>query len=29
MRGLVQFLVAECCTEADCVSIRQQADTAA
>jgi len=29
MRGLVQFLVAECCTEADCASIRQQADTAA
>jgi DNA-binding transcriptional ArsR family regulator len=28
MRGLVQFLVAECCTEADCASIRQQADTA-
>jgi ArsR family transcriptional regulator len=29
MRGLVQFLVAECCTEADCATIRQQADTAA
>jgi ArsR family transcriptional regulator len=29
MRGLVEFLVAECCTEADCASIRQQADTAA
>ena len=29
MRGLVGFLVAECCTEADCASIRQQADTAA
>src|SRR6266436_10394644 len=22
MRGLVQFLVAECCTEADCASLR-------
>ena len=29
MRGLVGFLVEECCTEADCVSIRRQADTAA
>jgi ArsR family transcriptional regulator, arsenate/arsenite/antimonite-responsive transcriptional repressor len=29
MRGLVQFLVAECCTEADCATIRQQGDTAA
>ena len=29
MRGLVEFLVAECCTEADCASIRQQSDTAA
>ena len=29
MRGLVEFLVAECCTEADCASIRQQTDTAA
>jgi ArsR family transcriptional regulator len=29
MRGLVGFLVAECCTEADCVTIRQQAETAA
>jgi len=29
MRGLVEFLVAECCTEADCATIRQQADTAA
>jgi DNA-binding transcriptional ArsR family regulator len=29
MRGLVEFLVAECCTEADCASIRLQADTAA
>ena len=28
MRGLVGFLVAECCTEADCASIRQT-DTAA
>ena len=26
MRGLVGFLVDECCTEADCASIRQQAD---
>lgn len=24
MRGLVDFLVAECCTQADCASIRQQ-----
>ena len=29
MRGLVDFLVAECCTEADCVSIRQKAESAA
>ena len=29
MRGLVRFLVDECCTEADCASIRRQADTAA
>jgi DNA-binding transcriptional ArsR family regulator len=29
MRGLVEFLVAECCTEADCASIKLQADTAA
>ena len=29
MRGLVEFLVAECCTEADCASIRQQSETAA
>lgn len=29
MRGLVGFLVDECCTEADCASIRQQTDTAA
>jgi ArsR family transcriptional regulator, arsenate/arsenite/antimonite-responsive transcriptional repressor len=29
MRDLVQFLVAECCTEADCASIREQADSAA
>jgi ArsR family transcriptional regulator, arsenate/arsenite/antimonite-responsive transcriptional repressor len=29
MRGLVEFLVAECCTESDCASIRQRADTAA
>ena len=29
MRGLVEFLVDECCTEADCATIRQQADTAA
>ena len=29
MRGLVEFLVEECCTEADCATIRQQADTAA
>jgi DNA-binding transcriptional ArsR family regulator len=29
MRGLVGFLVDECCTEADCASIRQQADTPA
>jgi len=29
MRGLVAFLVAECCTDADCASLRQQTDTAA
>jgi ArsR family transcriptional regulator len=29
MRGLVGFLVDECCTEADCASIRKQADSAA
>jgi ArsR family transcriptional regulator len=29
MRGLVEFLVDECCTEADCASIREKADTAA
>jgi DNA-binding transcriptional ArsR family regulator len=29
MRGLVDFLVAECCTEADCASIRKQTETAA
>jgi DNA-binding transcriptional ArsR family regulator len=29
MRGLVGFLVAECCTQADCSSLRQQTDTAA
>lgn len=29
MRGLVEFLVAECCTGADCTSLRQQSDTAA
>jgi hypothetical protein len=29
MRGLVSFLVDECCTGADCASIRQQADKAA
>lgn len=29
MRGLVDFLVAECCTEADCASIREKTDTAA
>jgi ArsR family transcriptional regulator, arsenate/arsenite/antimonite-responsive transcriptional repressor len=29
MRGLVEFLVAECCAEADCSSLRQQSDTAA
>ncbi len=29
MRGLVEFLVAECCTEADCASIKLQAETAA
>jgi ArsR family transcriptional regulator, arsenate/arsenite/antimonite-responsive transcriptional repressor len=29
MRGLVGFLVDECCTEADCASIRKQTDAAA
>jgi ArsR family transcriptional regulator len=29
MRSLVEFLVAECCTEADCAAIRQQGDRAA
>jgi DNA-binding transcriptional ArsR family regulator len=29
MRGLLGFLVDECCTEADCASIRQQAEDAA
>ena len=29
MRGLVDFLVDQCCTEADCASIRIKADTAA
>ena len=29
MRGLVEFLVAECCTEADCATIRQKSETAA
>ena len=29
MRGLVEFLVAECCTEADCASIKQQGEKAA
>jgi ArsR family transcriptional regulator, arsenate/arsenite/antimonite-responsive transcriptional repressor len=29
MRGLVGFLVDECCTEADCASLRQQVDPAA
>ena len=29
MRGLVGFLVEECCTEADCASLRQQSDSAA
>ena|SRR5690348_1348515 len=29
MRGLVGFLVDECCTEADCASIRRRDDTAA
>jgi DNA-binding transcriptional ArsR family regulator len=28
MRGLVEFLVAECCTDADCATIRWRADTA-
>ena len=27
MRALVGFLVAECCTEADCASLKLQADT--
>ena len=29
MRGLVEFLVAECCSEEDCAAIRQKADAAA
>ena len=29
MRGLVSFLVDECCSEADCASIRQRPDAAA
>jgi ArsR family transcriptional regulator, arsenate/arsenite/antimonite-responsive transcriptional repressor len=29
MRGLVGYLVDECCTEADCASIRQQPDPTA
>lgn len=29
MRGLVEFLVAECCSEADCASLALPADTAA
>ena len=29
MRGLLGFLVEECCTEADCASIRHRADSAA
>jgi ArsR family transcriptional regulator, arsenate/arsenite/antimonite-responsive transcriptional repressor len=29
MRGPVEFLVAECCAEADCTSLRQHSDTAA
>jgi ArsR family transcriptional regulator, arsenate/arsenite/antimonite-responsive transcriptional repressor len=29
MRGLLGFLVEECCSEADCVSIRRQTGTAA
>jgi hypothetical protein len=29
MRGLLDFLVAECCTEGDCAAVRQAADTAA
>jgi DNA-binding transcriptional ArsR family regulator len=29
MRGLVDFLVAECCTEADCSSLHRQTDNAA
>ena len=29
MRGLVSFLVDECCSEADCASIRKPADNAA
>lgn len=28
MRGLLDFLVAECCTEGDCAAVRQAADTA-
>ena len=29
MRGLVEYLVAECCTEADCTSLRQKTGSAA
>jgi DNA-binding transcriptional ArsR family regulator len=29
MRGLVGFLVDECCSESDCTSIRKRADSAA
>ena len=29
MRGLVDFLVAECCAEADCAPSREKTDTAA
>jgi ArsR family transcriptional regulator, arsenate/arsenite/antimonite-responsive transcriptional repressor len=29
MRGLLEFLVAECCVEADCNSLRQQTDNEA
>jgi ArsR family transcriptional regulator len=29
MRSLVGFLVEECCTEADCATLRQQTETAA
>jgi DNA-binding transcriptional ArsR family regulator len=29
MRGLVDFLVAECCTEADCAAVRHRTESAA